>query len=275
VRHLRTAAVIAAVAACFAFAAAAVHAARPASATGDPAAVAAAAPIPSGTGGDLIRYGKELITDTPKYAGAYIKAGMSCSACHIAAGTKPYAGSFLGSYATYPRWNARAKRFITVQDRVAECFLYSMNGRPPAYYSRRMIAMTAYIAWLSRGAVVGTGFPGQELAALKPAHPPDSSAGAAIYATKCQACHGADGAGNAAANFPPLWGATSFNDGAGFDMMDTRLAPWVRANMPLGAPGSLSDQEASDVAAYVLSKPRPHFDRTTLIAFPSVPAGFF
>ena len=59
--------------------------------------------------------------------------------------------------------------------------------------------------------------------------------------------------------FPPLWGDDTFNNGAGMNrlIMATRF---VKHNMPQGstfdAP-QLSDDEAYDVAAYMLSQPRP------------------
>jgi thiosulfate dehydrogenase len=147
-----------------------------------------------------------------------------------------------------------------------------MNGTPPSPNSREIVAMTAYIAWLSRGAAVGQGFPGQGFVAVHAPRPPDVTAGAKTYAAQCSACHGADGAGNAAAKFPPLWGPTSFNDGAG---MNTKMAAFVKANMPLGRGGSLSDQEAVDVSAFVLSHSRPHFEADRTITFPPEPASFF
>jgi thiosulfate dehydrogenase len=256
----------------FATAASAVWAARPAAAVDDPATVAATAPFPTGPEGDIIRYGRDLITDTPKLAGTYIKAGMSCEACHLSAGTVPHGGSLLGVYAKFPQWNARAKRFITLADRLDECFMYSMNGRPPAPYSREIVAMTAYIAWLSHGAAIGSGFPGQGFVTVAPPNPPDKVAGATVYTAQCSACHGAGGAGNPAAKMPPLWGPTSFNDGAG---MNTKMAGFVKANMPLGRGGSLSDQDAADVTAYVLSHARPHFEGSRTIEFPPEAAGFF
>jgi thiosulfate dehydrogenase len=230
------------------------------------------AQIPSGREGDLIRYGRDLIAHTRQYAGKYVRAGMDCSACHIDAGTKPHGGSLLGIYATFPQWNKRSKRFIMLQDRLQECFLYSMNGVAPSANSREIIAMTAYIAWLSRGAEVGKGFANQGFVTVHAAHAPDKANGAKIYAQKCATCHAANGAGNPTAGFPPLWGPTSFNTGAG---MNTKMAAFVRANMPLNAPGSLSDQEAADVSAYVLSHPRPKFDPNREITFPSQPAKFF
>jgi thiosulfate dehydrogenase len=238
----------------------------------DSATAGATAPIPAGDEGDLIRYGRTLMNETPKYMGAYVRAGMSCSACHIDAGTKPHGGSFLGIYAKFPQWNGRAKRFISLQDRLDECFLYSMNGKAPAPYSREIVAMTAYIAWLSRGAAVGTGFPAQGFVTVNAPAPADPVAGAKIYATQCQACHGASGAGNAAAGFPPLWGPSSFNNGAG---MNTKMAAFVKVNMPKGNEGKLSDQQAVDVSAYVLSHERPHFDPAVVQQFPPEAASFF
>jgi thiosulfate dehydrogenase len=241
-------------------------------AANDPAAVAAQATIPPGPEGELIRYGRAILTDTKANAGPYVRAGMSCDACHVAAGTKAHGGSFVGIAANFPQWNRRANRFITLADRLDECFLYSMNGTPPAPNSREVIALSAYITWLSRGAPIGAGFPDQGFVTVHSASPPNPTAGAALYAQQCSMCHGADGAGNAAAKFPPLWGPASFNDGAG---MNTKMAAFVKANMPLGNPGSLSDQQAVDVSAYVLSHPRPHFDGARIITFPGQPASFF
>ena len=246
--------------------------ARPASTEPSAALVNASATIPPGKEGQLIAYGRSLVVQTRKYLAPYVNVRMDCQACHLNAGTVPHGGSFLGLYTQYPQWNQRAHRFITLQDRLAECFLYSMNGRVPPYYSREMIAMTAYIAFLSRGARVTQGFEDQNLVTVKPQKPADAAAGAKLYAAKCSMCHGANGAGYAAANFPPLWGNGSFNDGAG---LNTKMARFVKANMPMGSAGSLTDQQAADVSAYVLSHPRPHFDRTRLMTFPPVPASFF
>ena len=58
---------------------------------------------------------------------------------------------------------------------------------------------------------------------------------------------------------PPLWGPDGFNDGAGSARLIT-LANFVHDNMPNGtswvAP-KLAPEEAWDVAAYVVSQPRP------------------
>lgn len=228
--------------------------------------------LPAGTPGELIRYGRDLIMHTRARMPHNVVANMDCAACHVDGGTKARGGS-LAVYGQFPQWNTRAHRMIALQDRLAECFLYSMNGRPPAYDSREMIALVAYIAYLSRGTPVGaTPDPSVKLTRFVPPQPASAARGSAVYAQRCAACHAADGAGNAL--FPPLWGATSFNNGAGMHRLWT-MAAFVRDNMPQNAPGSLSGQQAYDVAAYVLSHARPRFQGKQAVAFPAQPAKFF
>src|ERR1700677_892376 len=111
--------------------------------------------LPAGPVGEAIAYGHSIIVDTSRLMKPYVGAQMSCAACHIAAGTQPRGGSFIGLYGRFPQWNKRAHRVIALQDRIAECFLYSMNGKPPAYSSKAMIAIVSYIASLSRVVPVG------------------------------------------------------------------------------------------------------------------------
>jgi thiosulfate dehydrogenase len=236
------------------------------------AAAAASATMPPGREGNLIRYGQTIVDDTQDTVKSYVVANMNCSACHLGGGTKPKGGSFLGIYARFPQWNQRAHRFIALQDRIAECFLNSMNGKPPAYTSREMLAVVAYIAWLSRGAQVGAGFPNQDYPLL-PMRKTNVAAGQSLYTAKCAACHQANGAG-LPPTLPPLWGSQAFNDDAGMSRLP-KMASFVRYNMPANAPGTLTDQQAYDISAWVLTHPRPVFDRTREVQFPPVPAGDF
>ena len=205
----------------------------------------------------------------------YVRAKMTCAACHLDAGTKPKGGSFIGTYGRFPQWNKRSHRIIALQDRLAECFLYSMNGRPPAYDSPAMIAMVAYIAWLSRGMPVGAPVKASDrFIDPLPARAPDVAHGADIYARKCIQCHQADGAGIATARSRRCGATRSFNDGAGMAHID-RMTGFVRYNMPKTAPGSLSLGDAYDVSAFVLSHHRPHFQRRVLIIEVPRRAGYF
>jgi thiosulfate dehydrogenase len=62
--------------------------------------------------------------------------------------------------------------------------------------------------------------------------------------------------------FPPLWGARSYNWGAGMSSV-VNAAGFIKANMPLSQGNSLTDAEAWDVAAYIDSRERPQDPRFT------------
>lgn len=230
--------------------------------------------LPSGPLGESIAYGHDLIVQTHRLMTSYVRADMECADCHIAGGTQPRGGSFAGVYGRFPEWNKRAHRVIALQDRIAECFLYSMNGRAPAYSSKAMIAIVAYIAWLSRDTAIGAKQPASDrYIEPLPSASPNASRGAALYAEKCAACHQADGQG-ISGTFPPLWGTRSFNNGAGMAHAD-RMTGFVRYNMPQNAPGSLSLVQAYDVATFVLHHPRPHFRKNALVRMQPLPAKYF
>ena len=230
--------------------------------------------LPTGPPGDSIAYGYALIVKTHKLMKGYVRADMSCDACHLAAGQQARGGSFVGVYGRFPQWNKRAHRVIALQDRIAECFLYSMNGKPPTYNSKAMIAIVAYIAWLSRGTPVGAKQPASDrYIEPLPSSPPDKARGRSLFDQRCAECHQSDGAGISGV-YPPLWGPRSFNGGAGMAHID-RMTGFVRYNMPQNAPGSLTLEQAYDVAAFVLSHPRPHFHRDAVVVTGPQPAKYF
>lgn len=214
--------------------------------------------IPAGPKGDMIRLGKNIMTGTTKYAASYVGNDMKCSDCHIGGGTVAYASPLAGVTTLFPWYSPRAKRVITIQDRLNECFVRSENGKPLPDSSREMIAMIAYMNWLSQGVPMGSTVQGRGLLRLTaPAHV-DAAAGARIYKEECSMCHGTNGQGTPGMS-PPLWGPRSINDGAGMSKAP-KMAAFVKANMPTTKPGSLTVQQAFDVAAFVDSHPRPHYN---------------
>jgi len=71
--------------------------------------------------------------------------------------------------------------------------------------------------------------------------------------------HGGEGEGGHDENGPPLWGDQSFTAGAG--MAELRnLASFAYHNMPRHNP-ILSEEEALDIAVFVVDQPRPKFEK--------------
>jgi thiosulfate dehydrogenase len=229
--------------------------------------------IPAGPDGELIRYGRELIAHTSEYLGPEgkvqpISNGMNCQNCHLEAGTKPFGNNYSAVASTYPKFRARSGTLESIEKRVNDCFERSLNGKPLDSLSREMRAIVSYIKWLGKEVPKGSTPAGAglvELALLdRPASPEN---GNLVYEQKCSLCHGANGEGIRHPDgigwiYPPLWGADSYNTGAGLYRL-SRFAGYIKANMPLGATvdePQLTDEEAWDVAAYVNSLPRPGKD---------------
>jgi mono/diheme cytochrome c family protein len=80
------------------------------------------------------------------------------------------------------------------------------------------------------------------------ASPPASpvAAGATLFRARCQSCHGKDGTGTSSAPrlAKPSPVASTFPTQA-------QLAAFIHHNMPADAPGTLTTQQANQVAAYV------------------------
>jgi len=213
-----------------------------------------AAIIPEGSYGDAVRRGRALLVGTRDSLPAHVGNQLRCVSCHLDEGRRE-TGSWVGVFARYPQYRSRSGAIETIEYRVNDCFRRSMNGVALDLASRDMADIVAYLAFLSRGVPVGPPQPGarlQQWAAFKA----DTAAGRQVFASTCVACHGPDGQGSVGA--PPLWGPQSYNVGAGMARVRT-AAEFIRHNMPFDQPGTLTDQQAIDVAAFVNARPRPDY----------------
>ncbi|MBU1235699.1 MAG: c-type cytochrome [Gammaproteobacteria bacterium] len=213
--------------------------------------------------GDLVRLGYAIVTDTPNKASRYSGNKLSCSNCHLDAGRKPNAAPYWAAFVAYPSWRSKTDRVDTFDERVQQCFRYSLDGIPPAFGSIELTAIAAYAHFLARGLAVGTETRGRGFPLIgKTGLDPNRDRGRVVYREHCQVCHGEDGGGQT--GIPPLWGFGSYNKGAGMANVET-AASFIKANMPLGKP-VLTDQQALDVAAYMNAQLRPPDPRHGLLS---------
>jgi thiosulfate dehydrogenase len=225
--------------------------------------------IPHSPEGDLIRYGRLLISNTSDFFGpngkiAHNANGMNCQNCHLDAGTKPWGNNYGGVASTYPKFRDRRGSIENVFQRVDDCFRRSLNGEGLDSNSHEMQAIVAYMKWLGQNVIKGKKPNGSGIQISFLDRAADTTKGKIVYERKCTKCHGINGEGMLKPGaltylYPPLWGKNSYNTGAGLYRL-SRFAGYVKDNMPLGSNyklTQLTDEEAWDVAAYVNAKPRP------------------
>ncbi len=221
-----------------------------------------------------IRLGFKIFTMTKAEAPQYSANDLSCSNCHLNGGQHERALPLVGIAAAYPEFNKRAGRPFTVEDRIIECFRRSMDASRTSLSSpittdtlssdsKVVVAIAGYLRWLARGFRSGESIPwrGKNVltqANVLPLNRLDTSRGRALFQEKCSNCHGENGQGVEIGDKKagPLWGANSWNDGAGAARIYT-LAGFIRYAMPYLDPGSLTDEEAQHIAAFINAQQRP------------------
>jgi thiosulfate dehydrogenase len=233
--------------------------------------------LPNDANGRLVRRGRDLITATYAHIGPEVGdpakrfAGnnLACGNCHLQAGTKKFGIPLFGLFGIFPMYSARRGAEISIEERLNSCMTRSMNGHPLPVRSPEMRALVAYVKFLSTGVPPGQRLPGLGVGKMPELdRAADPVRGRAGYADKCLVCHGTNGEGirrslpttDLGYMFPPLWGSDSFNDGAGIARL-INAANFVHFNMPHGADylnPQLSPEQGWDIAAYVVSQPRPH-----------------
>ncbi len=213
--------------------------------------------FPDGPVGASARRGLAILEATRDSLPDHVGNDLRCTSCHLDQGTRPNAMPWIGIQARFPQYNTRAASVFRMEERINGCLERSMSGTALPLDHPAMRDMIAYFAVLSRGVAMGATVPGQGVPKPEMA-PGDTVRGAMVWLQQCARCHAPDGTGSQLG--PPVWGDRSFNIGAGMARLRT-AAGFIKHNMPLDMPGTLSDADALDVAAYVVSRPRPDFAR--------------
>ena len=210
--------------------------------------------IPHDELGASIRRGLALVTHTTDSLPKYATGSLQCASCHLDAGRRRDAAALIGVYSRFPKYMDRTGAVIPIEDRVNYCFTRSLAGNKIPTDSREMQDIVAYLAFLSTGVPAGAHVKGEAMPKM-PKLTGDTARGAVLFASTCTSCHGPLGQGNPPA-IPALWGPKSYSIGASM-AREERAATFIRHFMPLSKPGSLTDQQAYDVSAYINSHARP------------------
>ena len=220
-----------------------------------------------------ISYGRELILNTSKYFGpsgtlAQNSNGMNCTNCHLDSGTRDFGNNYKAVFANYPKFRERSGKIENLEKRINDCFQRSLNGDSLSSKSPELQAMISYINSVGKDIPKNTTPSGAGITKLNfLTGAADVEKGKSVYEKNCIQCHGTDGEGKLSGNqagshftFPPLWGKNSYNTSAGLNTI-RKLSGFIYDNMPNNVATHdkpvLTEAESWDVAAYIISKPRP------------------
>ena len=102
---------------------------------------------------NAIKYGSTLFAST-----SLGSRGNSCMTCHRGGGRSEgmlpngkSIPSLIGAAATFPHYNKRAGRVITLDMQVNSCIKNALLGKALPYDSKKMVALVSYLTSLSQG----------------------------------------------------------------------------------------------------------------------------
>ncbi|HIE01301.1 MAG TPA: hypothetical protein EYP59_13595 [Thiotrichaceae bacterium] len=133
--------------------------------------------IPDDKYGDFVKMGRNIFVNTQEYGKRYVGNGLNCTNCHLSEGRKANAAPLWGAYGMYPMYRVKNSEVVTFEERIQDCFKYSLDGIAPTVDSQEMEALVAYAHWLSTGVPVRVVLPGRGLTPINRTRTPSTENG--------------------------------------------------------------------------------------------------
>src|SRR5690554_297002 len=100
----------------------------------------------------VILKGRDLFMNTQQLRGEFVFNDMNCKSCHMGEGRMAWSGPVWPAATTLPDFRGKNGHVNSLEERIAGCFSFSMNGKAPEYGSDTMLALVAYHKYMAKGA---------------------------------------------------------------------------------------------------------------------------
>lgn len=190
----------------------------------------------------FIEKGEELLGGSEEASSGEEAEELTCMSCH-AGSTEDNGVSLVGITNEYPEFDERKGESLTLEEKVNESFERTLNKEKLPYDEEEMRSIIAYLTFISEGT---DSLVSEDEVVIDDIPEPDLDNGEKLFDEELKETS------------PPLWGDDSFTDGSNLTRMSV-MTNYIKNYLPEDDPGSFLDQEAADVAAYILSQDRPEW----------------
>lgn len=214
-----------------------------------------------------VKRGCNIFSNPQKYAGRFIRADIRCKDCHLDLGLMPETAPIGQAWVQSDKYDPVTGIILSYELRTMQCFINSSNGFKPNILDSVIQDLKIYGRYLAfkQDLREGIEYASRRFTKVPPTGEGDDYIrGKVIYKEQCAMCHGEQGYGQKDKEgnviFPALAGPGSWNTDSRLFFEPFTLAAIIKTAMPAHNRGSLTEIEARDVAAYLVTLPRPAGD---------------
>lgn len=211
-----------------------------------------------------VKRGCNIFSNPQKHASRYVRANIRCKDCHLDLGLKAETAPLGEAWVQSDKYDPVTGVILSYELRTMQCFINSSNGFKPNILDSTIQDLKVYGRYLAfkQGLKEGVEYPARRFTKVMPTGEGDDYLrGKQAYKKHCAMCHGEQGYGlkdeNGYVAIPSLAGEGSWNTDSRMFNERITLAAIIKTSMPAHDRGSLTDTQARDIAAYLVTLPRP------------------
>ena len=220
-----------------------------------------------------VKRGCNIFSNPQKHASRYVRANIRCKDCHLELGMRAETAPIGQAWVQSDKYDPVTGIILSYELRTMQCFINSSNGFKPNILDSVIQDLKIYGRYLAfkQGLREGVEYTERRFTKVPPTGEGDDYLrGKVLFEKKCAMCHGKQGLGSTAKDgsviIPSLAGPGAWNTDSRMYNEAITLAAIIKTTMPAHERGTLTDTQARDIAAYLVTMPRPAGNNKGVIA---------